>query len=664
MSTVQKNSFKNLGRFCEDDFEDSWEESENSSSTVSDSNRYKDKVLLASGGMKEIYKVFDTKLERTIAMAQLIPGTPEELCEPFLQEATLTASLEHPNIISVFDLGVNENMDPYFTMELKVGDSLDKIIQGEERSLNSLLEIYLKVCDAISYAHSQNIIHLDLKPENIQVGKFGEVQVCDWGLSRKKCTKKTTDTISGTPGYMAPEQATKGNVLNESTDIYALGGILYSILTSKRPIEGGVKTVIKSTNEGKIIPPAERSPDKNIPLSLNAVVEKAMAQSKENRYSSVEELKSEVSMYLTGRSTSAENAGFLKELSLFIKRNKQVCTVAVLALLTIIFGTALFLYKLQSSKSETELAYKNLGETHKQLIDSKKKENEMFSEKEAALNQLIEANKDKEEMFNQLMDQELKQAYDFMTYPLYYNAPQESLKKSYKILDTHYKKDPKNWGVKKLLILNLFVSQRFKEMKKVKTKLLGPLFEIAEKFQSKQRTKFGILSEKDFVDFLQDINSLSDEYKEIKHQTIERSICYMVDVRQPIFTSKDVVRELLISWNPDWDPKQFRYNKDQLTLSISGTNFKKLIALASHSSRQCFLRFLKIDKLDLRGSGMINLSHLEGLNINKLDIRNTQISNLHPHGATKGIKEVYLRRGQFNKEDARHIPLSVKLIYK
>ena len=146
----EKDSFSSLGRFCEDNFDDSWEKEQTSVSSVSASERYKDKELIAKGGMKEIYKVFDTKLNRNIAMAQLIPETPEELCEPFLKEASLTAALEHPNIISVYDLGVNENHDPFFTMELKVGDSLETIIKKGEASLNQLLEIYIKnFCDAI-----------------------------------------------------------------------------------------------------------------------------------------------------------------------------------------------------------------------------------------------------------------------------------------------------------------------------------------------------------------------------------------------------------------------------------------------------------------------------------------------------------------------------------
>ena len=180
MTKPKKDSFKNLSNFCDEDFEDPWENTESADSLATATERYTHKELLATGGMKEIYKVYDTKMKRFIAMARLIPDSDEELAEVFLKEAALTASLEHPNIISVYDFGINENLDPFFTMELKVGESLDEIIDEEKADLNELLEIFVKVCDAISYAHSNNVIHLDLKPDNIQVGKYGEVQVCDW----------------------------------------------------------------------------------------------------------------------------------------------------------------------------------------------------------------------------------------------------------------------------------------------------------------------------------------------------------------------------------------------------------------------------------------------------------------------------------------------------
>ena len=144
-------------------------------------DRYGQPELIAVGGMKRILKVLDRHGNRHVAMARLHEDASDLLFDPFIREARLTALLEHPNIISVHDVGVDKEGQPYFTMDLKVGDGLDVVLQeslaGEGLPLSERLDIFLKVCDAITYAHSRDVIHLDLKPANIQVGHYGEVLV-------------------------------------------------------------------------------------------------------------------------------------------------------------------------------------------------------------------------------------------------------------------------------------------------------------------------------------------------------------------------------------------------------------------------------------------------------------------------------------------------------
>lgn len=166
-------------------------------------------------------------------MATLHDDAPLALCAPFIHEAWLTSLLDHPNIITIHNVRVDADKRPYFTMELKSGDSLDGLIEKldagvpevcDRYSLNSLLQVFLKLCDAIEYAHSVHVLHLDLKPANIQVGQYGEMLVCDWGLGRMHRGEDgmefewlllnsdllSSDTVfgqvRGTPGYMAPEQ--------------------------------------------------------------------------------------------------------------------------------------------------------------------------------------------------------------------------------------------------------------------------------------------------------------------------------------------------------------------------------------------------------------------------------------------------------------------------
>lgn len=195
--------------------------------------QYANMEKIASGGMKVIYKAFDKKINRNVAYAALHKDCPLELYDPFIREARLTALLEHPNIINVYDIGLNDEDIPFFTMELKVGENLARIIRKESMEgkaqsyeMRPLLEAFLKICDAIAYAHSKKVVHLDLKPDNIQMGGFGEVIVCDWGLGKIIGDKEIeydhllfnpdllnnvtlTGTITGTPGYMAPEQILK-----------------------------------------------------------------------------------------------------------------------------------------------------------------------------------------------------------------------------------------------------------------------------------------------------------------------------------------------------------------------------------------------------------------------------------------------------------------------
>ena len=195
--------------------------------------RYGQPELIAVGGMKRILKVLDRHGNRHVAMARLHEDASDLLFDPFIREARLTALLEHPNVISVHDVGVDKEGQPYFTMDLKVGDGLDVVLQKAladgGHPLSDRLDIFLKVCDAITYAHSRDVIHLDLKPANIQVGHYGEVLVCDWGLGKLIGGTDEIDDdvllnpdllsemtvygqVKGTPGYMAPEQIGRAHV--------------------------------------------------------------------------------------------------------------------------------------------------------------------------------------------------------------------------------------------------------------------------------------------------------------------------------------------------------------------------------------------------------------------------------------------------------------------
>ena len=160
-------------------------------------DRYQESKIVDQGGMKKIIKTTDSLTSRSVAKALLIDYEDEDKVERFLKEARLTAALEHPNIIPVYDIGFDEKEGPYFIMKLVGGRNFATILKSlssknsaespassESFSLQDLMDIFLKICDAVAYAHSKGIVHLDLKPENIQIGEYGEVLVCDWGLAK------------------------------------------------------------------------------------------------------------------------------------------------------------------------------------------------------------------------------------------------------------------------------------------------------------------------------------------------------------------------------------------------------------------------------------------------------------------------------------------------
>ena len=248
--------------------------------------RYHELEYLASGGMKKVTKVEDNKTGRLLAKATLTGEASSDVKEIFNREARLMAQLAHPNIVSVHDLGEGEE-GPWFTMDLLEGDSLRDAFTS--KSIIERLGIFLKVCDAIEYAHSKEIIHLDIKPDNVLIGNFGEVLLCDWGVAKVlheseksyeinvENNKTLHGEIKGSPGYMAPEQAAGDvNKIGPATDIYSLGATLYCMLTGNSAIKGtDLGSIISDTISGNFESP--RSVNPFTPKALEAICLKAMA---------------------------------------------------------------------------------------------------------------------------------------------------------------------------------------------------------------------------------------------------------------------------------------------------------------------------------------------------------------------------------------------------
>ena len=322
---------------------------------------------IARGGMGQIYFGEDPQLERQVAVK--VSSVSEDGEDPrFAKEAKVLAQLAHPNIVPIYNIGVDAQSRPFYSMKLIKGRTLQAVLDliraGDSTAIRdytraTLLTIFRKVCDAMMFAHSKGILHRDLKPDNIMVGEYGEVLVMDWGLAKVLGEReeksfgaaRIQDTgdygmtlegeVMGTPQYMSPEQA-GGMVaeLDPRSDIYSLGGILYAILVLRPPIEGSsldeVLTRVKNgsigsmgttrKSRGGVGFDAFPQMGDEVPEALQAVTLKAMATDRDNRYASVELFASDIERYQSGFATSAEDAGAWRRVKLWMVRNKVLAS--------------------------------------------------------------------------------------------------------------------------------------------------------------------------------------------------------------------------------------------------------------------------------------------------------------------------------------------------
>jgi len=228
-----------------------------------DKQRFEVIDTLGKGGGGVVYEIIDHHLNRSAALKvkHRYKGTSEKHNFQFINEACITSSLEHPNILPVYDLDRTTDEQLYYTMRKAEGVSLDTIIDGFRKGhidplvadIQDRVQIIIHVCDAMAYAHSKGIIHQDIKPENIMLGIFGEVTVVDWGTAFQKGTFKK-GRMAGTPVYMSPEQARR-EIVDERSDIYCIGATMYHLFSGIYPMSAdSEENYMKNKREGVIDP--------------------------------------------------------------------------------------------------------------------------------------------------------------------------------------------------------------------------------------------------------------------------------------------------------------------------------------------------------------------------------------------------------------------------
>ncbi|HZO16450.1 MAG TPA: serine/threonine-protein kinase, partial [Polyangiaceae bacterium] len=305
---------------------------------------------LAHGGIGKITLALDLRLGREVAIKEL-RGATRYAKERFAREILIAAKLQHPNIVPVHEAGRWPNGEPFLVMKLVKGESLEAAIGsiGDRESRMQLMGHVANVADAIAYAHSQGVVHRDLKPANVLVGPFGETVVIDWGLAKDlndpdEATAQhppvsshpggqyqTADgVVVGTPSYMPAEQAA-GHPVDARTDVYALGAILYHVLSGRAPYDdSGAHNVLARVLRGPPTPLAELEPA--LPRDLLALVAKAMARAPIDRYPSAREMAKELEAFVAGGLVAAYHYSLPERAWRFIKRNRAVVATVVLAL--------------------------------------------------------------------------------------------------------------------------------------------------------------------------------------------------------------------------------------------------------------------------------------------------------------------------------------------
>jgi serine/threonine-protein kinase len=285
-----------------------------------DLNNYKLIRSLGKGGMGEVFLAYDTVCQRQVALKRIREDLKKfkSIQHRFLREAHIAAKLIHPSIIPIFS--ISEQPDVYYTMPYVEGETLKQILKSSEPApISSLMRIFLNICQAVAYCHSRRILHRDLKPENIIVGKFGEVLILDWGLaeyiddpekdSETEEIPKTSSSphltrpgkVVGTLAYLAPERV-QSEPASEQTDLYALGVILYQILTLKLPFKRiDLESFQKMWSYEELIDPIEAAPYRDIPHALNQIVKKCLQPMKELRYRHVGDMIADVESFMEGR---------------------------------------------------------------------------------------------------------------------------------------------------------------------------------------------------------------------------------------------------------------------------------------------------------------------------------------------------------------------------
>jgi WD40 repeat protein/serine/threonine protein kinase len=375
--------------------------------------RYSIRGEQGRGGIGRVMVAFDAAIQREIALKELLPahgggrrvsGPSDALPSPlrqssvqvarFLREARITGQLEHPGIVPVYELGRRDDGTVYYTMKLVRGATLADKLRAC-RNLGDRLQLlahFLDLCQAIAYAHSRGVVHRDIKPANVMVGEFGETVLLDWGLAKVRGqadhgAEQLADEVRelkeadagesvagkpiGTPSYMPPEQA-DGRIadIDERSDVWSLGAVLYELLTGKPPFSGGsAYEVIDAVLANPVTPALELEP--YAPPELAAIVMRCLQRDPAKRYQQVDQLMRDITAFQTGGFVSTYNYSTSLMLRRWAQRHWAVLTTACAAVLVLCGVVAISYTKVYEQRNAALSANARLDKRNNELLGLK-----------------------------------------------------------------------------------------------------------------------------------------------------------------------------------------------------------------------------------------------------------------------------------------------------
>ncbi len=348
---------------------------------ASTAQRYLADREIARGGMGRVVEAIDTVLGRTVALKEALVND-EETLQRFARETRITAKLEHPSIVPVYDAGTAPDGTRFYVMRRVSGQPLDKLVDAAT-TLNARLALVphvLAAAQAIAHAHKRSILHRDVKPPNILVGELGETVVIDWGLAKELGEPDDTDDLQsrtasqslmtrygavvGTPGFMPPEQV-KGEPVDERGDVFALGATLYYVLTGKPPFRGPTgDDIMRDTLERPARPLREVAP--GVPAELASIADTALAATVDDRYRDAGEMVAELQRFLAGQLVASHDYTTLERAARFVRRHRVAVSVVAIALVVIVVGGALAIERILDARdtaaAEAERAIRERAE--------------------------------------------------------------------------------------------------------------------------------------------------------------------------------------------------------------------------------------------------------------------------------------------------------------